>query len=147
MRVQLPLEHGALYVLHAQVQNLRHGGFWAVDAHFGVVCQFGAQAGVQAAHPLHPLRQLGHGLVQCKCQRAGQRHGGGAAAVDGGALAAVDERFQREAPPLDQHTDAVQPVEFVGGQAQGVDALKRGKRQFAHGLGGVYMQVAVGIVL
>ena len=86
-------------------------------------------------------------LVQCKCQRAGQRHGGGAAAVDGGALAAVDERFQREAPPLDQHADAVQPVEFVGGQAQGVDALKRGKRQFAHGLGGVYMQVAVGIVL
>ena len=96
---------------------------------------------------LHPGGQLAHCLFQRQRQRTGQRHGGGAAAVDGGALAAMDERLQRKAAPLDQHTDAVQPVEFVGGQAQGVDALKRGKRQFAHGLGGVYMQVAVGIVL
>ncbi len=49
---------------------------------------------------------------------------GGAAAVNGGALAAMDERLQRKAAPLDQHTNAVQPVELVGGQAQGVDALK-----------------------
>ena len=143
--VQLSLEHGALHVLYAQVQDLRHGVLRAVDAYLGVLCQLCAQAGVQGADVFHPGGQLGHGLVQCQRQRAGQRHGGRAAAVDGGAFAAVDEGLQRKAPALDQHTDAVQPVEFVGGQAHGVDAVER-NRQLAHGLGGVYMKMAVGAV-
>ena len=55
----------------------------------------------------------------------------------------MDERLQRKAAPLDQHTDAVQPVELVGGQAHGVDARKA-DRQLAHGLCGIHMEVAVG---
>ena len=39
--------------------------------------------------------------------------------------------------------DAVQAVELVGRQAHGVHALE-GDGDLAHGLGGVYVQVAVG---
>ena len=58
----------------------------------------------------------------------------------------MDERLQRKAAPLDQHTDAVQPVEFVGGQAHGVDAFKA-DRQLSDGLRGVHMEMAVRIGL
>ena len=95
---------------------------------------------------LHPGGQLGDGLIQRQRQRTGQRHGGGAAAVNGGALAAMDERLQRKAAPFDQHTNAVQPVELVGGQAHGVDAFKA-DRQLSDGLRGIHMEMAVRIGL
>ena len=57
----------------------------------------------------------------------------------------MDERFQRKAAALDQHADAVQTVELVGGQTHGVDALKA-HRQLAHGLSGIHMKMAVGAV-
>ena len=60
-------------------------------------------------------------------------------------LSAVDERLQRQIPPLEQQADAVETIEFVGCQAHGVHALKR-DRNFAHGLGGVHMQVAVRVL-
>ena len=145
--VQFPLKDRALHIPDTEVQDVRDGIFRAVDAHLRVLAQGRAEFRVPLLDRGRALRQVFYGKFQCTGQGRRQRYRRGAAAIDSGALAAVDERFQREAPPLDQHTDAVQPVEFVGGQAQGVDALKRGKRQFAHGLGGVYMQVAVRIVL
>ena len=63
--------------------------------------------------------------------------------ADGGAFAAVDERLESQPPPLEQQADAVQAVELVGRQAHGVHALK-GDGDLAHGLGGVYVQMAVG---
>ena len=54
----------------------------------------------------------------------------------------MDERLQRQIPPLDQQADAVQSVEFVGRQAHGVHALKR-NGDLAHSLGRIHMQVTV----
>ena len=144
--VQFPLEHRTLYVLNTQVQHMGNGVVRAVDAHQRIGTEGAAQFCVQLCHMLGPLGLL----VDCQFQRTGQRgrqrHGWGSAAVDGGALAAMDERFQCQIPPLEQQADAVQPVELVGGQAHGVHTLER-NRDFTYGLGGIHMQVAVGILL
>ena len=44
--IQLPLKHGAFYVLYAQIQDLRYSVLRTVDVHHGVAGKFCAQAGV-----------------------------------------------------------------------------------------------------
>ena len=143
LRVQLPLEHGAFDVLNAQVQDVGDGTLRAVDADFWVLAQSGAEIQVCLFHPGRTLRQLIYRRVQSRLEGGRQSHRRRAAAVDGGAFAAVDERLKRQPPPLEQQADAVQAVELVGRQAHGVHALE-GDGDLAHGLGGVYVQVAVG---
>ena len=144
--VQFPLENGALHVLDAEIQDVGDGVFRAVDPDVRASAQRGAEFGIQLLHMGGALRQLVHGQLQRRGEGRGQRDGGGAAAVDGGALAAVDERFQRQIPPFEQQADAVQAVEFVGRQAHGVHPFER-DGDLAHGLCGVHMQVAVGVIL
>ena len=104
------------------------------------------QSIVQTADGCGAGGKFGSSLFQGQRQRAGKSYGRCAAAVDGGTLAAMDERLQRQIPPLDQQTDAVQPVEFVGRQAHGVHALKL-YGNFPHSLRGVHMETTVGIRL
>ena len=47
--VQLPLEYGALYALHTQVQDMRHSVCRAVDAHFWIAGKLCTQSIVQTA--------------------------------------------------------------------------------------------------
>ena len=90
--------------------------FRAVDAHQRIYAEGGAELCIQLCHMVNTSGQVSDGEIKRTGQRGGQRHSGGAAAVDGGALAAMDERLQRQIPPLDQQADAVQPIEFVGRQ-------------------------------
>ena len=116
--------------------------FRAVDAHQRICAEGGAELCIQFCHMANASGQVSDGEIKRTGQRGGQRHSGGAAAIDGGTLAAMDERLQRQIPPLDQQADAVQPIEFVGRQAHGVHALKR-NGDLAHSLGRIHMQVTV----
>ena len=116
--------------------------FRAVDAHQRICAESGAELCIQFCHMVNAIGQVSDGEIKCTGQRGGQRHSWGAAAVDGGALAAMDERLQRQIPPFDQQADAVQSVEFVGRQAHGVHALKR-NGDLAHSLGRIHVQVTV----
>ena len=92
LRVQLPLEHGAFDVLNAQVQDVGDGTLRAVDADFWVLAQSGAEIQVCLFHPGRTLWQLIYRRVQSRFEGSRQSHRRRAAAVDGGAFAAVDER-------------------------------------------------------
>ena len=58
----------------------------------------------------------------------------------------MNERLQCQIPPLEQQADAVQAIEFVSCQAHSVHPFKR-DGDLSNGLGGIDMQVAVGVVL
>lgn len=83
--------------------------FRAVDAHQRICAEGGAELCIQFCHMANASGQVSDGEIKRTGQRGGQRHSGGAAAIDGGTLAAMDERLQRQIPPLDQQADAVQP--------------------------------------
>ena len=144
--VQLSLEHGTLYAMHAQVQDMWHSICRAVDAHFWIAGKLCAQPVVQTADGCGAGGKFRSSLFQGQRQRAGKGHGRRTAAVGGSALSAVDEGRQCQPQPLYQHTDAVEPVKLMGCQAHGVHALKL-HRNFPHSLRGVHMKMAVGIRL
>lgn len=144
--VQFPLKDRALYVLDAEVQDVRDGVFRAVDTYLRVLAQGRVEFRVPLLDRGRAFRQIFYGKFQCTGQRRRQRHRRGAASIDGGALAAVDERLQCQIPPLEQQADAVQAIEFVSRQAHGVHPFKR-NGDLSNSLGGIDMQVAVGVVL
>ena len=100
--VQLPLEHGALDVLDAQIQDVGDRVLRAVDVYLRVLAEGVAEEGIRFLYPGGTRGQLPNGGFQRRLQSRGKAQGGGAAAVDGGALAAVDERFEGQLPPLEQ---------------------------------------------
>ena len=75
---------------------------------FWILAQSSAEIQVCLFHPGRTLRQLIYRRVQSRLEGGRQSHCRGAAAVDGGAFAAVDERLERQPPPLEQQADAVQ---------------------------------------
>ena len=79
--VQLPLEHGTLYALHTQVQDMWHSVCRAVDAYFWIAGKLCTQPVIQAAHSCGAGWQLRSSLFQSQRQRAGKGYGRCAAAV------------------------------------------------------------------
>ena len=100
--VQLPLEHGALDVLDAQIQDVGDRVLRAVDVHLRVLAEGVAEEGIRFLYPGGTRGQLPNGGFQRRFQRGRQGHGRRAAAVDSGALAAVDERLEGKLSPLEQ---------------------------------------------
>ena len=86
---------------------MRHGAFRAVDAHLRVGGQRLAKAGVVPGNDGRPLRlpvqRRGNGGLR----RGGKAQCWGAAAVDGVAHAAVNERLHGGAAPLEENATAV----------------------------------------
>ena len=100
--VQLPLECGALDVLDAQIQDVGDRVLRAVDVHLRVLAEGVAEEGVCFLYPGGTRGQLPNGGFQRCFQRGRQGHGRRAAAVDSGALTAVDERLEGKLSPLEQ---------------------------------------------
>ena len=107
------LENAPADPCDTQVQNVRNSVCGRIDADFRIAAEFFLQNLSQLLDAVKSFIEMLHCKRQCRFEGCVQRECRGAAAVNGGACSAVNERFHGDSGFLVQKPAARKPVELV----------------------------------
>ena len=124
-----------------QVQNVRNSVCGRIDADFRIAAEFFLQNLSQLLDAGKSFFEMLHGKRQCRFEGCVQRECRGAAAVNGGACSAVNERFHGDSAFFVQKPAARKPVELVRADACRVCQIQV-YRRFADGLRCIHVKAA-----
>ncbi len=136
------LENAPADTSNTQVQDVRDGACGRIDADFRIAAEFFLQIFSQFLDAGKSLFEMLHGKRQCCFEGRVQRERRGSAAVNGGAGAAVNERFHGDSAFFVQKPAARKPVELVRANACRVCQIQVYGR-FPDGLRRIHVKAAV----